>query len=173
MNRLPLQSVLEVAGWPGIAGTFALAAAALLSGLCAPRWQGEADAGTLALHRAAAQPAPPPLAAPTAALMLPEARQAPTRGTALQALARNVGVSLARVQEQGEVGAAPQLSTAGHAAYPALRQFVSAALAADPALVLDRVRLQRPDAGTAEVEFELQWTLLQRAGASAEAAAAP
>jgi hypothetical protein len=46
---------------------------------------------------------------------------------------------------------------------------VAAALLADTALVLDRLRLQRAGAAVAELDIDMQWTLLHNAAAPAKA----
>ena len=174
--RLP--AALEGAGWPGLAGALALVLALLLAGVLAPSWRAEADAGRQAAQRVARQaaqqaaraPAPPP--APAEA-PLPDAEHTPERAAALLDLAPLHDVNLRHAREQTDAGGQLQLGMTGQASYAALRAFVAAALAADPALVLERVRLQRPTPAAAELEIDLQWTLLQRAAASGPATVPP
>ena len=173
--RLP--AALEGAGWPGLAGALALVLALLLAGVLAPSWRAEADAGRQAAQRAARQaaqqaartPAPPP----PAEAPLPDAEHSPKRAVALLDLAPLHGVNLRHAREHSDAGGQLQLGMTGQASYAALRAFVAAALAADPALVLERVRLQRPTPAAAELEIDLQWTLLQRAAASGPATLPP
>ena len=51
--------------------------------------------------------------------------------------------------------------------YGAVRGFLEAAMAADPSLVLDSVRLSRPDANAATLQADLQFSLLMQSGAEA------
>jgi hypothetical protein len=172
VNRLHLPPALEGAGWPGVAGVLVLATAALLSAGLAPRWQGEADQRLQAAQRARPPVARLPVPGRVQAVApWPAADATPGRSLALLALARHHGVNVVRVREQTDPAGHLQLSTAGRGRYSALRDFVSESLAGDSALLLDRIHLQRPAAGDAELDFELQWTLLQRAAAPASASA--
>ncbi len=154
--------------WPGMAGLAALALAAVLVVLVTPRWQQEAEARLLVLSRTTAERAPiavkpaPTSTAEVAASAWPSATASPRRAAALSALARRQGLELLQVREQQAFASHLQLAMNGRASYPALRGFVERALAQDPALVLDRMRLQRTEAEATVVEFELQWTLLHR-----------
>jgi Tfp pilus assembly protein PilN len=156
------------AAWPLWLGAAALLLAALLAGLLAPRWAAEADAQLQAVQAqtlrvpVAAPPEPPSPAAGPAAVAWPTAAQSPARSEALVALAGKQGLALQVWREQVDAQGQLQLSLSGRARYPALRAFVAAALRADPAASLDRLRLQRDDAATAELDFEMQWTLLQQ-----------
>ena len=156
--------------WPAAAGLAALALAAALVWLVAPHWRDEAESRLddmqANLHWAEAQPQAPalPLLGPTPPAW-PAAAASPRRAVALSALARRQGLELLQLREQLDPAAQLQLSMNGRASYPALRQFVERALAGDPALVLDRLRLHRGEAADTLVDFELQWTLLHRAGA--------
>ena len=57
--------------------------------------------------------------------------------------------------------------------YRALRQFIDAALAADPALVLDSLTIRRADVRAPQVAAELQFTLISRAEGWARATPPP
>ena len=169
----PLKTLMALmplrAAWPLWLGAAALGLAALLAGVLAPRWADEADAQLQALQAqtrrapvAAPAAQPGPAAQPLAAAW-PAPAQSPARSEALVALARKQGLALQVWREQVDGQGQLQLGLSGRARYPALRAFVAAALLADPAAALDRLRLQRDDAATAELDFEMQWTLLQQA----------
>ena len=157
------------AAWATAAGAAALVLAALLSGVLAPHWQAQAEAQLVAAQRAVRASQPRPVAhssspdaeaQPKAELPLPA--QTHERRAALMALARRQGVDVQRAGEQADGAGQLQLVLAGRARYPALRAFVAAALVADPALVLDRLRMQRSSAAVAELDVDLQWTFLHR-----------
>lgn len=169
--------IVLVPAWPAVAGAAALAVAAALVLWLAPHWRDEAEA-RLAQMRSSARWAGPearPQAQPIqekAAPGWPAPAASPRRAAALSALARRQGLELLQLREQVDASAQLQLGMNGRASYPALRQFVERALAADPALVLDRLRLHRGEADELLVAFELQWTLLHRASPG-ELAAGP
>lgn len=164
--------------WPAAAGLGALAVAGALVLFAAPRWRAEAEArlaelrtGLRMAETQAQSPALP--AAQGAAPAWPPAAASPRRAAALSALARRHGLELLQLREQLDAASYLQLGMNGRASYPALRQFVERALAGDPALVLDRLRLHRGEADDMLVDFELQWTLLHRASAGAPAGVKP
>ena len=166
VHRLP-----ALAAWVAIAGAGALVMAALLSGVMAPRWQAQAEAQLASAQRALQSSLQPSAAQtrvrmsgpePEAEAELPPVAHTPERRAALMALARRHGVDVQRAGEQADGAGQLQLALAGRARYAALRAFVSAALRADPALVLDRLRMQRASATAAELDVDLQWTFLHR-----------
>lgn len=174
--RLPAEVL--VAAWPLWAGLAALAAATALALGPIPQWQAQAETRLAELQRMTRLPAPAdravsaPTALPRAAPVWPEFTASPRRARALGALAARQGMKVLQVREQLDAAGHLQLAQSGQAAYPALRSYVERALAADPALALDRLRLQRSDPAGTEVTFELQWTLLHQAQ-SARPAPAP
>ena len=163
-----------LAAWAGAA---ALLLATLLSVVLARQWQAQADAQLAAAQRSLgpvsdtrAGPQRPALQAvsagePDPKARLPLADQTPDRRAALMALARRHGVDVQRATEQADSAGQLQLALAGRARYTALRAFVAAALLADPALVLDRLRMQRASAAAADLDVDLQWTFLHRSTA--------
>jgi hypothetical protein len=174
------------AGLPAVVGSAALLLAAGLAVLATPRWHADAAAAEAALQQragrprlaAAPAPAPPPddrrlLAA------LPDAEQAPARLAALMALAARDGLRLESTRQSDVATAAPtglpaqalRVSMQLHGRYPALRRLVAEALQHDDALLLDQLRLQRPQAQADELSAELSWLLLQRAVAAPVTAA--
>lgn len=91
---------------------------------------------------------------------LPEASLSPQRAAMLLTLARRAGVQTTALQERLDEAGRLQLQLNGRAPYAALRRFAEQALAADPALVLDRVRAQRESPAVSDLEIELGWTWL-------------
>lgn len=151
-----------------------LLAALALDAWLAPRWRHEAvtlHGQALALQREARdaelrrlQASSGPGAA--AALQLPVASMASSRMADLLALAVLHGVSVQRLQRVGadaaEGSARTPLVMPVRATYADLRRFVAMALLDDAALALERVSLRRSRSDAAELEGELQWTLLHR-----------
>lgn len=152
------------------AGAVALLLAALLSAVLAPRWQAQAAVhltATQSALQASLRPAMQPRAdvhASASNADLPSLARTPERRAALMVLARRHGLEVQRAGEQADAAGQLQLALAGRARYPALRAFVAAALQADPALVLDRLRMQRASATAADLDVDLQWTFLHRSG---------
>ena len=156
--------------WPWWAGVAATALAlALLRGPAA-QWEAQADEQLSAMARAA-RPASAtdaslvPASVAVAPQTLPEAGRSPERSARLSQLARRHGVQVQRLREQWDSAGQLQLSLSGHAPYASWRAFTAAALLGDPALVLDRLHLQRPDASAAELDADTQWTFLHRGAA--------
>lgn len=164
--------------WVAWAGAAALLLAALLSYRLAPQWQAQAQA-QLAIAQRALQAHQPAVAMVRSSVgssglqsALPLVEHTPARRASLVALARRHGVEVLRASERADSAGQLQLALAGQTRYAALRAFVAAALLADPALVLERLRMQRATAAATELDFELQWTFLQRAE-PAKASATP
>jgi hypothetical protein len=163
MPHAPLASA-----WPVWAGLSALVAAAALALGPTPQWRAQGEARLAELQRVtrAQAYAERALAAPTtlppAAPEWPEATASPRRARILSTLATRQGMKVLQMREQVDTAGQLQLAQSGQATYPALRSYVERALAADAALVLDRLRLQRSDPAGSDVAFELHWTLLHR-----------
>lgn len=149
-------------------------AAGLLDAWLAPRWLDEArglreqalalqrdarDAEVLKQQAAGGQ-------SNAAAPQLPAADAASSRMADLLALAVLNGVTVQRLQRIGadaaENAARTPLVMPVRATYADLRTFVSQALLDDAALALERISLRRSRSDAAELEGELQWTLLHR-----------
>lgn len=145
------------AGWPGAVATFGLCAAAVLALVVTPRWAAEADA--LRAARTAA-PRPAPQAAP--APLLPQAGDANTRTASLLEAAIRHGVTVPRSTQRQDGSPLPRLrlSMSVQGDYADLRRFIGEALAADPALALERLQLRRADPAAPRLDAELQWVLL-------------
>jgi Type II secretion system (T2SS), protein M subtype b len=165
-----LDRLVRALGWPGLAGVAALllAAVAVAAG---QRW----DAQAVALQaearelRAKARPAaaaPAPLSAQQWQAALPTAAGRQQRLADLLELGMRLELNGARTEHR--------LSTADGlerlrvtmpvtGSYAQLRRFIAAALANDPALSLDAIKLRRASPLSAEVDAELQWSLHGRA----------
>ncbi len=178
MDRLLLSLRDQAASaWPLWAGALAALLATLLLLGPVTQWQLQAELQAEQQLSAASQArplrsptAPPsPAAAIGAATLLPEATRSPERSAQLAGLARRHGVRVQRLREQFDAAGQLQLSLSGQAAYANWRAFVAAALAADPALALDRLRLQRADADAVELDADTQWTFLHRGATTAGA----
>lgn len=169
---------------PVLAGSTALALAALLALGLAPRWQADAHAARQDLRRqrtataaATAKPVAATAPAPTLVSALPAADALPQRQAALAALAQRHGITLdglrlSAPQALGNGNAAlpaqhVPLRLAGTAPYAAWRRFVAEALQQDDALLLEQLQLGRASATAAVLTAELQWSLLQRSGPAA------
>lgn len=166
-----LASLYKALGWPGVAGLAALllAAVAIVLG---QRW--DAKAATLQAEakqlRAKAVPAAAAASAPISVQQwqasLPGSGDRQQRLADLLELAIRLDLNGARTEHR--------LSTAEGlerlrvtmpltGSYAQVRRFVSAALAHDPALSLDSIKLRRVSPMSADVDAELQWSLHGRA----------
>lgn len=156
-------------------GAAALAGAMLL----ATHWQGQVSTDLAALNAAVeartmrqAQARLDKLAAQAATAAVnpqsthPHADAAASRMADLMALALQHGIVVERTQRRdGERSAAQDrvaITMPVSGAYAELRQFIAEALRSDAALVLERLRLRRADAGAPQFDGEMHWLLLQR-----------
>ncbi|PZR24937.1 MAG: hypothetical protein DI538_27765, partial [Azospira oryzae] len=169
MPRLP--APLQPLGWPGVAGAVALLLAALLA------WQGQRwDAQAAALEvevrqlRARAAPARAAAAVPLSVQQwqatLPPASERQQRLADLLELAIRLDLNGARTEHrlsQGEGLERLRVTMPVSGSYAQLRHFISTALAHDPALSLDAIKLRRSSPLTADLDAELQWSLHGRA----------
>jgi len=169
-RRLGLPAVGAVA-W----ALLALAASALLVLQWMPQWQAETDHALQAARTLQQQQRQQTAAAPvgTAAWLawrgtLPAAATRQEHLADLLALAVRHGVAVPRSEQRIEALAElgleryrVQMPASG--GYAELRAFVEAALLAQPALSLDRLRLQRSAGAATQVEADLQWSLHLRA----------
>jgi hypothetical protein len=153
--------------WPLSIALLALAGAGVLGWLLAPQWRLEAETWRM---RSLAQPVPAAArAAPAGTALpaprpaaLPSASEASARAARLLQLARAHGVTVVRLRESAPRPGALQVEVSAKATYPALRRFIAAALQEDAALDLQRLRLQRAQAETAELDIESQWAFWHR-----------
>jgi hypothetical protein len=162
---LPMLRDQAASAWPLWAGAAAAVMATLLLLGPVAQWQTQAEEELAAASRARQSSPSPAAVAPVAVagvLILPEATQSPERSARLARLARRHGLQVQRLREQFDAAGQLQLSLSGQAPYASWRAFVAAALAADPALALDRLRLQRADADAAVLDADTQWTFLHR-----------
>lgn len=164
------QRLWRALGGPGVAGVAALALAAMLAGL-GQRWDADAAALQAEARQLRARAAP---AAVAAAPQSPQQWQAalPAAAERQQRLADLLELAI-RLELDG-TRTEHRLSSADGferlrvtmpltGSYAQLRRFIGAALAHDPALSLDAVKLRRAGPEATVVDAELQWSLHGRA----------
>ncbi|MBL8278943.1 MAG: hypothetical protein JNL93_19775 [Pelomonas sp.] len=167
MNRLA--RVLRQLGAPGLAGVAALllAAGALLLG---QRWDAQATRLQAEARELRAKARPAAAAAPVSVQQwqaaLPPASQRQQRLADLLELAIRLDLNAARTEHrlastEGLERLRVTMPVTGP--YAQVRRYIAAALAHDPALSLDAVKLRRVSPMATEVEAELQWSLHGRA----------
>lgn len=168
MSR-PVQR-FKALGWPGVAGLVALALAALAA-LLGQRWDTQA-AALQAEARELRSRARPAAAAPAAVstqqwqAALPAADQRQQRLADLLELALRQGLQTARTEHRLSASEGLErlrVSMPLTGSYAQIRRFIAAAMAQDPALSLDALKLRRASPVSAELEAELQWSLHGRA----------
>jgi hypothetical protein len=159
------------AGAAAAGALLALVASALLVAWWVPQWQVETAQALQAAHGLQQQQRRQAAAAPAGAPpwlawrgTLPSAATRQEHLADLLALALRHGVTVARSEQRIEPLADLGLERyrvlmPASASYADLRAFVEAALLAQPALSLDRLRLQRSAGSTTLVEADLQWSL--------------
>lgn len=168
MNRLAL--VMKQLGAPGLAGVAALllAAAALLLG---QRWDAQAtrlqaEARDLRAKARPAVAASAPVSVQQLQAALPPASQRQQRLADLLELALRLDLNAARTEHRlasAEGLERLRVTMPVTGPYAQVRRYIAAALAHDPALSLDAVKLRRVSPMASEVEAELQWSLHGRA----------
>lgn len=167
MNRF---AALKPLGWPGLVGVAALGLAAIALWL-GQRWDTQAarlqaEAREL---RAKARPvaaASAPVSVQQWQAALPPASQRQQRLADLLELAIRLDLNTARTEHRlasadGLERLRVTMPVVGP--YAQVRRYIAAALAHDPALSLDAIKLRRVSPMAAEVEAELQWSLHGRA----------
>lgn len=159
------------AGRAAVLGAGLLVPALLLAGIWAPGWRSEASElrqRLAAQHAEQHQRAARAPDAPVPAVQWPAAAEDAERLRGLLGLAQRHGVVVRALrQERGgpAAGAARWLRVVmtAEAGYLPLRRFVEAALAADAALALDSLVLQRADTGSTtgstSLRAEFAWAL--------------
>jgi hypothetical protein len=166
-----LRNAIQALGWPGLLGLAALLISVVLVVL-GQRW--DADATRLqAQAQALRQRAPAPQAAASAPLTpqqwqasLPAATQRQQRLADLLELGLRLDLVSARTEHRlssSEGIERLRISMPVTGSYAQLRRFVEAALAHDPALSLDALKIRRASPLATEVEAELQWSLFGKA----------
>jgi hypothetical protein len=157
-------------GWPGVIALLALLLALPLALWATPHWQQQAE--QLRRERLR-RPPPPPPPAPPPEPTLPVTGESSQRVADLLALATRSNVAIDRTQQRSETSAQVRrlrLVLGAHGGYTELRSYIAAALQADPALALDRLRFSRPNATAGALQADLQWSLIEPAGGSASPA---
>jgi len=168
---MPTSRLLKSLGWPGVAGLAALLVAAVLA-VAGQRWDARAAALQAEAHalRARARPAASLSAVPVSVQQwqatLPAASQRQQRLADLLELSLRLDLRGARTEHrlsttEGLERLRVTMPVTG--SYAQVRQLIAAALAHDPALSLDAVKLRRASPMSAEVDAELQWSLHGRA----------
>ncbi len=167
---------LRALGWPGVLAAVCLAGAGVLALHLTPRWQDQADALAVqqaALRRSLRAQAPTTGSADTPAGFLAALPPAEERQQRLADLLE-IGLRLGLVQQRSEqrLSVEPEtglerlrVSMPVQGSYAQLRQYLSAALAHDPALGLDSLRLRRAQREGQELQAELSWSLHSRRSA--------
>lgn len=166
----PWQRVVSVLGAPGLAGIAALvlAAVAVLAG---QRWDAQATALQAEAHalRARASPAAPQalhVGVQQWQAALPSPRDRQQRLADLLELGLRLDLSGVRTEHRLSTSEGLErlrVTMPLTGSYAQLRRFIGAALAHDPALSLDAVKLRRVSPLSSDVEAELQWSLHGRA----------
>ncbi|MDR7335197.1 GspMb/PilO family protein [Roseateles asaccharophilus] len=166
MNRF-----IKALGWPGLAGLVALLLAAVAVVL-GQRWDAQATAlqDQARELRAKARPLATTAAVPVSLQQwqatLPAAAARQQRLADLLELAIRLELNVARTEHRlasSEGLERLRVSMPLTGSYAQVRRFIAAALAHDPALSLDAVKLRRPSPLSADVDAELQWSLHGRA----------
>lgn len=165
-----LNAWIKRLGWPGLAGLAALllAVAAVMLGqrwdTQAARLQDEARELRAKARPVAAASAPVSVQQWQAALPASGTRQ--QRLADLLELAIRLDLNAARTEHRlatAEGLERLRVTMPVTGSYAQVRRFIAAALAHDPALSLDSVKLRRTSPVAAEVDAELQWSLHGRA----------
>jgi hypothetical protein len=169
--RRRLSAVFILLGWPGLAGIVALllAAAALLLG---QRWEAQASVLQAEARQLRARAAPvsaasaQPVSVQQWQAALPAPAQRQQRLADLLELAIRLDLASARTEHRlssAEGLERLRVTMPLTGSYAQLRRFISAALAHDPALSLDAIKLRRTSPLSVDVDAELQWSLHGRA----------
>jgi hypothetical protein len=169
--RPALRRLWRALGWPGVAGLAALALAGVLA-LLGQRWDDGAAAlqAEARLLRTRAAPVAATAAAPQSLQQwqaaLPSAAERQQRLADLLELA--IRLELDGTRTEHRLSSADGLERLRvtmplTGSYAQLRRFIGAALAHDPALSLDAVKLRRARPDASVVDAELQWSLHGRA----------
>lgn len=166
-----VNALVKTFGWPGLIGLAALALG-IVAVMLGQRW--DAQAARLQAEarelRAKARPAAAAASAPVsvqqwqAALPPPASRQ--QRLADLLELGIRLDLNGARTEHRLAVSEGLErlrVTMPVTGSYAHVRRFIGAALAHDPALSLDAIKLRRVSPMAAEVDAELQWSLHGRA----------
>lgn len=162
--------LVKALGWPGIAGMAALVLA-VVAIVLAQRWDAQAAAlqAEAQALRAKARPAVAtavPVSVQQWQAALPAASERQQRLADLLELSIRLELNGARTEHrlsttEGLERLRVTMPVTG--SYAQVRQLIGAALAHDPALSLDAIKLRRASPLSADVDAELQWSLHGRA----------
>lgn len=165
------RSLLKALSWPGVAGLTALLLA-VLAVVLGQRWDAQAAALQAEARqlRAKAAPAAAVAAAPVSVQQwqagLPPASDRQQRLADLLELGIRLDLNGTRTEHRlaaSEGLERLRVTMPVTGSYAQVRRFVGAALAHDPALSLDSIKLRRVSPLAADVDAELQWSLHGRA----------
>lgn len=157
-------------GWPGVAGLVLLALAAL-AWWFGQHWDTQAarlqaEARTLRAQARPVAAASAPLSLQQWQAGLPPASTRQQRLADLLEMALRLDLNTSRTEHRlasAEGLERLRVTMPVTGSYAQVRRFIASALAHDPALSLDAVKLRRASPMAAEVEAELQWSLHGRA----------
>ncbi|MFG6485303.1 GspMb/PilO family protein [Roseateles sp. BYS78W] len=165
-----MHRLVKSLGWPGLAGVAALVLAAVAIVL-GQRWDAQAAALQAEAHalRAKARPATAtvaPVSVQQWQAALPAAGERQQRLADLLELSIRLELNGARTEHrlsttEGLERLRVTMPVTG--SYAQVRRLISAALAHDPALSLDSIKLRRVSPMSTDVDAELQWSLHGRA----------
>ncbi len=168
-----LWNSLRALGWPGGLAALCLALAGVLAQQLTPRWQAQTEewaAQEARLRRGLRSQAAVAAAAESPAALLetlPPAHERQQRLADLLEIGLRLGLVQQRSEQRVNVDAPTGLERLRvhmpvQGSYAQLRQYLGAALAHDPALSLDVLRLRRPQRESPMLQAELVWTLHSR-----------
>lgn len=164
------QALWKALGWPGVAGLAALGLAVAVA-LLSQRWDTQAAAlqAEAQALRAKARPATAtagPVSVQQWQAALPTAATRQQRLADLLELAIRLDLNGARTEHRlasSEGLDRLRVSMPLTGSYAQIRRFIGAALAHDPALSLDAIKLRRVSPVSIDIDAELQWSLHGRA----------
>lgn len=163
--------LVKALGWHGLAGVAALMLA-FIAIVMSQRWDAQATALQLEARQLRAQAAPARAAAASPLSVqqwqagLPPSADRQQRLADLLELGIRLELNAARTEHRLSTAEGLErlrVTMPVTGSYAQLRRFISAALAHDPALSLDSLKLRRASPMAAEVDAELQWSLHGRA----------
>ena len=167
----PLHRLVRALGWPGLAGLAALLLAAVAV-IASQRWDAQAAALQAEARdlRAKARPAALAQAVPISVQQwqatLPSPRDRQQRLADLLELGIRLDLNGVRTEHRLSTSEGLErlrVTMPLTGSYAQLRRFIGAALAHDPALSLDALKLRRVSPISTDVDAELQWSLHGRA----------
>lgn len=183
LARHPGLASLRSLGWPGALAALCLGMAAVLALHLTPMWQVQSDELAVQqaqLRRTLRARGPVPEAETPARFVaaMPQAGDRQQRLADLLEIGVRLGLDVQRSEQRLAVDGSTGLerlrvSLPVQGSYAQIRQFLSAALAHDPALSLDSLHLRRPQRDSLVMQAELIWTIHSRSTVSRASANTP